>query len=103
VYFVYPETKGLMLEDMDILFGDQSVAPTPQLAAIIRSRGGSPAPTLEDFNHSIPSVSMRNGKPHLPGGGTGIVNWITGIFRKKDKERGRSRGLIYRPLDNEEF
>ena len=30
VYFTYPETKGMALEDMDHLFGDQSVAPTPR-------------------------------------------------------------------------
>ncbi|ODV90316.1 hypothetical protein CANCADRAFT_12856, partial [Tortispora caseinolytica NRRL Y-17796] len=29
VYFVYPETKGVQLEDMDLLFGDQSIASTP--------------------------------------------------------------------------
>ncbi|BFZ55293.1 Ribulose bisphosphate carboxylase large chain [Savitreella phatthalungensis] len=30
VAMFYPETKGLALEDMDDLFGDQSVAPTPR-------------------------------------------------------------------------
>lgn len=29
VWFQFPETKGVRLEDMDELFGDQSVVPTP--------------------------------------------------------------------------
>lgn len=30
VYFAFPETKGLGLEEMDFLFGDASVSPTPR-------------------------------------------------------------------------
>lgn len=30
VWFTFPETKGLALEEMDTLFGDQSVSPTPR-------------------------------------------------------------------------
>ncbi|KAJ8098251.1 general substrate transporter [Lipomyces tetrasporus] len=44
VYFTYPETKGVSLEDMDQIFGDATVAPTPlghdDLEAEIESDGG---------------------------------------------------------------
>ncbi|OLL26723.1 High-affinity glucose transporter [Neolecta irregularis DAH-3] len=33
VYFFYPETAGLALEEMDSLFGDTSIAPTPSSIA----------------------------------------------------------------------
>ncbi|KAK9331836.1 general substrate transporter [Lipomyces starkeyi] len=44
VYFTYPETKGVSLEEMDQIFGDASVVPTPfaqdDLEAEIESDGG---------------------------------------------------------------
>ena len=79
-----------MLEEMDALFGDQSVAVTPQQHARLLSRVGSPVPTLEDFNHTIPQITMRDGKPRLPNGGTGIINWLGGFFRKSKGSSGNS-------------
>ncbi|KAK9376514.1 general substrate transporter [Lipomyces chichibuensis] len=44
VYFTYPETKGVSLEEMDQIFGDASIVPTPfaqdDLEAEIESEGG---------------------------------------------------------------
>ncbi len=50
VYFVYPETCGVRLEDMDSLFGDASTAMgTPGLRSESGSmfRAGSPVPSLD--------------------------------------------------------
>lgn len=49
MYFLYPETSGVRLEDMDLLFGDASTAITP---ATQGERGslmgaGSPVPSLD--------------------------------------------------------
>ncbi|KAJ5928023.1 Mitochondrial substrate/solute carrier [Penicillium verhagenii] len=50
VYFLYPETSGVRLEDMNVLFGDASTAmPTPatdgERGSLIG--GGSPVPSLD--------------------------------------------------------
>lgn len=50
VYFIYPETCGVRLEDMDSLFGDASTAiGTPGLRSEAGStiRAGSPVPSLD--------------------------------------------------------
>lgn len=56
VYFLYPETCGVRLEDMDILFGDATAAMgtpatagTPSMRAEVDSlvRAASPVPTLD--------------------------------------------------------
>ncbi|RDL38266.1 Uncharacterized protein BP5553_02606 [Venustampulla echinocandica] len=58
VYFVYPETAGVRLEDMDVLFGDATTAmPTPAS----RAETGSLLPV----SSPIPSMDLRRG------GGTG--------------------------------
>ncbi|KAJ6072518.1 hypothetical protein N7467_010603 [Penicillium canescens] len=67
VYFLYPETSGVRLEDMNILFGDASTAmPTP---ATQGERGslmgaGSPVPSL-DLRRQYGQVSTENAIPGL--------------------------------------
>jgi len=65
VYFCYPETKGVMLEDMDSVFGDQTVAATPatsRASLLHLSRSGSPVPSL-DIN---PPEVTKPRSPPLP-------------------------------------
>lgn len=47
VYFVYPETMGVQLEDMDSLFGDKSLAP---------SRASSVHSGASDYHQHIPDT-----------------------------------------------
>ncbi|PWW74798.1 general substrate transporter [Tuber magnatum] len=94
VYFVYPETKGVQLEDMDAIFGDQTVAPTPTTARqslLHPSRSGSPVPSLDigsaDSKRSRSAGRSRNNQ--------GITRWFGGFFAKSEYESGGN----YRRLD----
>ncbi|KAI5298559.1 hypothetical protein KEM56_003952 [Ascosphaera pollenicola] len=69
VYFTYPETSGVRLEDMDTLFGDATTAmPTP---ATVAERGplipsGSPA-ALSPGARRIPRPGRFNADNAIPG------------------------------------
>ncbi|KAI0972907.1 sugar transporter-domain-containing protein [Xylaria arbuscula] len=79
VYFVYPETCGVRLEDMDSLFGDASTAiGTPGVRSETGSlvRAGSPVPSLDLRGRPLasdaaippldidpPAVNVVDGKP----------------------------------------
>jgi hypothetical protein len=71
VYFVYPETANIRLEDMDKLFGDATTAmPTPQQEAEVEalmSASRSPVPDLDirrspggfTADHAIPGLDIN--------------------------------------------
>ncbi|KAI1187856.1 sugar transporter STL1 [Nemania serpens] len=79
VYFIYPETCGVRLEDMDSLFGDASTAiGTPGIRSEAGStiRAGSPVPSLDLRGRPLgsdanippldidpPAVNIVDGKP----------------------------------------
>jgi hypothetical protein len=59
VYFVYPETANVRLEDMNALFGDATTAmPTPATQAERGSLMGVGSPS---------SIDIRGGTPYQPG------------------------------------
>lgn len=80
VYFIYPETCGVRLEDMDSLFGDASTAiGTPGLRSEAGStiRAGSPVPSLDLRGRPLgsdanippldidpPALNIVDGKPN---------------------------------------
>lgn len=74
MYFIYPETAGIRLEDMDVLFGDATTAmPTPSVRAenVSLLGGGISSP--------VPSMDLRRG---IIGGGPsniGASNAIPGL------------------------
>jgi hypothetical protein len=55
VYFIYPETAGVRLEDMDALFGDATAVQTP---ATLRGAEGS---SLLGASSPVPSMDLRRG------------------------------------------
>jgi sugar porter (SP) family MFS transporter len=101
VWFVYPETCGVRLEDMDSIFGDASVANTPSL----RGETGSlipGSPIGSDFRYpgsasgrpgAIPDLSLNadderpRGRAPEPGSvaAGGVAGWLSRVV-----SRGRS-------------
>ncbi|KAI5818995.1 general substrate transporter [Pyronema omphalodes] len=85
VYFCYPETKGVMLEDMDSVFGDQTAAPTPSTASaslLGGARVGSPVPS---FEVNPPDSPKTRSPPPARGGVAGLFG---GIFGRKNNTGG---------------
>ena len=122
MFFLYPETSGVRLEDMNELFGDAtSTMPTP---ATQTERGslmgvGSPVPSLDirrsqqgardpGGDSSIPGLDVEppNVKPNLDeeGGhrGEGIGGWISSMVNRGKKSQNKGSDGKYRRLDQDE-
>lgn len=125
VYFIYPETANLRLEDMDALFGDATTAmPTPAQHAEIESlMARSPVPSLDirrprqfGADAAIPGLDIdppqdggENGKGPLPDTSEeprseGLGGWISRMMnRTKSGDKGsNSEAGAYRRLDQED-
>lgn len=130
VYFIYPETAGIRLEDMDVLFGDATTAmPTPQTRAEAGSLMGasSPVPSM-DLRRGIqgsgppglgpsnaipgldidpPHVNIKNGKPQYADDDStneGVGGWISRMVKRNGEGSSRSsvKSGKYKPLNDEE-
>jgi len=122
VYFIYPETAGIRLEDMDALFGDATTAmPTPATRAETGSLIGvtSPVPSMDlrrgiqgagpSYGNGIgpssaipgldidpPHVSIVNGKPQYAAddeANEGAGGWISRMVNRA-KGGDSSRGSV---------
>jgi hypothetical protein len=84
VYFLYPETSGVRLEDMDVLFGDATTAmPTPategERGSLLGAGAGSPVPSLDirrpygqfGAESAIPGLDIDPPSFDGPGSGSG--------------------------------
>jgi hypothetical protein len=118
VYFIYPETCGVRLEEMDSLFGDATTAMgTPSLRSETGSihRASSPVPSLDlrgrpgpdnyppmDIgSYDPPHVPTIDGKPQLrsESGSRGRVGeWLNRMVGR-DRGSSSSRGPAYERLD----
>lgn len=125
MYFLYPETSGVRLEDMDQLFGDATTAmPTPATQA---ERGslmgvGSPVPSLDirrgpDMRHgpeyAIPGLDIeppssisRGDKIDEAERGEqssreGIGGWISNMVNRGKNAKNRGEQGRYRQLDQD--
>lgn len=130
VYFLYPETANVRLEDMDQLFGDATTAmPTPAQHAEVESlmSARSPVPSLDirrgpgyfSADHAIPGLDInppqaqdghvnKDGKhqpleEHTPRR-EGLGGWISRIANmgKKDGKRSNGEARSYRRLEDED-
>jgi len=129
VWFIYPETSGVRLEDMDQIFGDATTAmPTPAQHAEVDSlmgdrshissldiRRGGPSPFSADgaipgLDINPPDVGVENGKPQRPDPKTdvsqneGIGGWISRMVnRSKRDDRGvDGQSGQYRRIDQDD-
>ena len=126
VYFIYPETANLRLEDMDQLFGDATTAmPTPAQHAEVESlmsASRSPVPSIDirrgrpgnfTADNAIPGLDINppsdaengklrpNGKAAQPRS-EGIGGWISRMVnRSKSYDKG-VEGQAYRRLDQDD-
>lgn len=117
MYFLYPETANVRLEDMDQLFGDATTAmPTPAQHAEVESLmsgARSPVPSLDirrpgnftsdnaipGLDINPPSVSAENGKAQLPedtpSRSEGLGGWISRIAQRTKGEGKTDSGGGY--------
>ncbi|PSR82228.1 and other transporter-domain-containing protein [Coniella lustricola] len=131
VYFIYPETSGVRLEDMNSIFGDATTtigtpasmgtpAFGPQDDSMVRA--GSPVPSLDMRGRPLlapqnnfpgldidpPNVTFVDGRPQYEQGQAegGVAGWISRVVgRSQSRARSGSvsnRNRRYTPLDNEE-
>ncbi|KAJ4369745.1 Ribulose bisphosphate carboxylase large chain [Neocucurbitaria cava] len=121
VYFIYPETANVRLEDMNSLFGDAtSVMPTPQTLAeaesLFSGGRGSPVPSLDirggrrAQDDAIPGLDidppdLENGKdlPKAEAEGEGIGGWISNMVKRtKGNGEGDSSNGKYKRVGQDE-
>lgn len=122
MYFIYPETANVRLEDMNSLFGDAtSVMPTPQTLAeaesLFSGHGrGSPVPSLtlgsgRAADQAIPGLDidppdLENGKGMAKAEGDsseGIGGWISNMVKRtKGNGEGDSSSGKYKRLGQDE-
>ena len=101
VYFIYPETANIRLEDMNSLFGDAASAmPTPQTLAEAESffsGNRSPIPSIDirtgrqasesaipGLDINPPGIESQEGRsaPETEGEGEGIGGWISNMVKR---------------------
>ena len=126
VYFLYPETANVRLEDMDQLFGDATTAmPTPAQHAEVESlmsarspvpsldirRGGGPGNFTADnaipgLDIDPPAVPIENGKAQLPpddpAKSEGLGGWISRLAQRTKGEGRADGGGGYGRIDQDE-
>jgi len=118
VWFIYPETANVRLEDMNSLFGDATtIAPTPETLAEVESifsghrspvaslrldDTSDPIPDIEDLEP--PPVEIQDGKPIINDNqGEGVGGWISGIVKRAKGDNASAHGSgKYRRVDQDD-
>ena len=113
VWFIYPETANVRLEDMNSIFGDATTAaPTPQTLAEAESlfsgnrspssfRLGDQSEPVPDMDLQPPDVEVQDGKPMLSKDSDsqreGVGGWISNIVKRGKGEEANGNGK-YKPV-----
>ncbi|CAI7671775.1 unnamed protein product [Penicillium pancosmium] len=106
VYFLYPETSGVRLEDMDVLFGDATTAmPTPategERGSLLGAGAGSPVPSLDirrpygqfGAESAIPGLDIDPPSFDGPGSGSGSGSGLHNNKAGSSPGLGRGEGF----------
>jgi len=117
VWFIYPETANIRLEDMNSLFGDAtSVMPTPatlaQAESLFSGGRGSPVPSLDiqGGRHgpegAIPGLDINppdtEGQSSKSVPSEGIGGWISNMVSRGKGEPDSSSGKYRRVGQNDD-
>ncbi|PHH78690.1 hypothetical protein CDD82_2913 [Ophiocordyceps australis] len=112
VYFIYPETCGVRLEDMDSIFGDAStVVGTPSIRAETGSliRNGSPAGSGRGTigsSSAIPGLNLDTASDvednKAAGEDRSVGSWLSRVARRGRADSSGSGQGRYAPLGQQE-
>lgn len=118
MYFIYPETCGVRLEDMDSLFGDAStVMGTPSIhgetgslmragSPIGSARGGNigPSSAIPGLSLDPPSMDDDNKSQIQTSGGEdrSVGGWLSRVVGRNRSDSGSSGQGRYAPLGQQE-
>lgn len=90
VYFLYPETANVRLEDMNALFGDATTAmPTPATLAERGSLMGVGSPASMNLGRSSPQLGQFGASDAIPGLDIDPPDMEIGADGKPIQARGR--------------
>ncbi|KAF2861171.1 hypothetical protein K470DRAFT_281654 [Piedraia hortae CBS 480.64] len=112
VWFVYPETANVRLEDMNSLFGDATTVATPQTIAEAESlfsgnrspssfRLGDQDEPVPDMDLQPPDVEIEDGKPLVGDSSEGVGGWISNMVKRNTGQDGGSSGKYKRVGQND--
>jgi len=95
VYFIYPETANVRLEDMNALFGDGTAmgTPNPETASLSSDRGSPELLStrghlgadgaIPGLDINPPHVEVENGRPIMSDDNReGLGGWITDLVKR---------------------
>ncbi|KKP00578.1 hypothetical protein THAR02_07303, partial [Trichoderma harzianum] len=114
VYFIYPETCGLRLEEMDSVFGDASTVATPSIHAETGSliRGGSPIGSgrtpfrsttpIPGLSLDPPDVNDNKAVSQTGGDDRSISGWLSRVVNRGRSGSPSSGQGRYTPLGQQE-
>lgn len=114
VYLIYPETAGVRLEDMDVLFGDATALPSPEDGSetdrLVAQSSGTPGTSYGANGGTCPSLDVDpphldfvNGRPQYTAksSGQGMGEWVSQLVGRKQGKTSEASGNYKAVRQNE--
>lgn len=108
MWFIYPETANIRLEDMNSIFGDATTAaPTPATLAEAESLfSGNRSPVssfrLGDEDVQPPNLSLQAADGKDGNASEGLGGWIGNMMKRGKREGSASGSGRYRQVGQDE-